>query len=156
MDLPEAQERWPELERRLHELGYEALPLSAVTRQGADRLIYRLAHAVRDLGERRRVERPDEIEVITIKPHPDHIDVERKRNTYYVHGETAERLAIMTDMDSDEAVYRLQQRLKRLGVFRALERAGIHEGNRVRIGDVEFTWDSTYKPEVKPTSTSRG
>ena len=61
----------------------------------------------------------------------------------------------MTDMSSDEAVYRLQQRLKRLGVFRALQRAGIREGSRVRIGDVEFTWDATYEPEVKPTSEAR-
>jgi hypothetical protein len=38
-----------------------------------------------------------------------------------------------------------------MGVFAALERAGIAEGAKVRIGNIEFTWDSTYEPEVRPS-----
>ena len=40
----------------------------------------------------------------------------------------------MTDMDSEQALYRLQRRLKQMGVFTALEREGVHEGSTVRIG----------------------
>jgi hypothetical protein len=39
-----------------------------------------------------------------------------------------------------------------MGLFSALERAGAREGSKVRIGDLEFTWDTTYKPEVKPAN----
>jgi GTP-binding protein len=139
-----------DLQRRLEELGHEVFPISAVTREGVDRLVYRLADLIRQQASVIEAEHRDDVEVITVKPHPDHFEVERKRGTFYVTGEMAVRLAVMTDMDSDEAVLRLQRRLKRMGVFTALERAGIREGNTVRIGEVEFTWDTTYEPEVKP------
>ena len=45
-----------------------------------------------------------------IAPPPDHFEVERKRKTFYVHGEGVERLAVMTDLTSDEALHRLQRR----------------------------------------------
>jgi GTP-binding protein len=151
MDIPEAQERWPELQRTLKDMGYEVLPVSAVTREGVDALIYRTAQVLAE-QEREIEEAPHEIEVITVKPPPDHFEIERKRATFHVHGETVERLAVMTDMENEEAVHRLQTRLKRMGLFAALERAGAREGSKVRIGDTEFTWDTTYEPEVKPAN----
>jgi GTP-binding protein len=151
MDIPEVRERWPQLQAELKSLGYEALAISAVTREGVDALIYRTAQVLSE-QVRELEEEPHEIEVITIKPPPDHFEVERKRATFYVHGETVERLAVMTDMENEEAIHRLQTRLKRMGVFAALERAGAREGSKVRIGEVEFTWDTTYEPEVKPAN----
>jgi Obg family GTPase CgtA-like protein len=56
----------------------------------------------------------------------------------------------MTDSASQEAMHRLEQRLRRMGVFSALQRAGVQEGNTVRIGPVEFTWDSSYEPGSQP------
>lgn len=150
IDLFESSDHFADLQRRLEDLGHEVFPISAVTREGVDRLVYRLADLIREQARAIEAEHRDEVEVITVKPHRDHFEVERKRATYYVRGEMAVRLAVMTDMNSDEAVLRLQRRLKRMGVFAALERAGIREGNTVRIGEVEFTWDTTYEPEVKP------
>ncbi len=150
VDLLGPDMRSTDLQRRFEELGYEVFPISAVTREGVDRLVYRLADLIREQARAIEAEHRDDVQVITVKPHPDHFEVERKRGTFYVRGETAVRLAVMTDMNSDEAVLRLQRRLKRMGVFAALERAGIREGNTVRMGDVEFTWDTSYEPEVKP------
>jgi GTPase len=152
MDQPTAQERYPEVAKQLKHEGYEVFPISAVTHEGVDPLIYRTANLLREQVREIEETRPEDVEVITVKPPPDHFEVERKRRTFYVRGETVERLAVMTDMESEEAVNRLQRRLKRMGVFTALERAGVKEGGRVLIGDVELTWDSTYEPEVKPAS----
>jgi GTP-binding protein len=150
MDLPDAQAQWPDLERALRELGHDVLPISAATRQGIDALIYRVAALVRE--QTRDIEQEEsEVEVITIKPPADHFEVERKRKTFYVTGETVERLVVMTDLSNEEAVHRLQTRLKRMGVFTALQRAGAGEGSKVRIGEAEFTWDSSYEPEARPT-----
>jgi GTP-binding protein len=46
----------------------------------------------------------------------------------------------MTDMESDEAVARLQQKLRTSGVDAALAAAGAREGDTVRIGELEFTY----------------
>lgn len=150
LDLPDVHERAPTLQLDFAKLGCDTVAISAVTHEGIDTLIRRTVELLRERREALEAERPEEVEVITIKPHPDRFEVERKRRTFYVHGETVERLAVMTDIESDEAVYRLQQRLKRLGVFAALERAGVTEGSTVRIGDVELVWDTTFEPEVRP------
>jgi GTP-binding protein len=150
IDLPDARESWSELSGQLEALGYEALPISAATHEGIDRLIARTAESIRQERQVWRAREEEQVEVITLKPHPDRFEVERKRHTFHVYGETVERLAVMTDLNSDEAVYRLQQRLRRMGIFSALQRAGVTDGNQVYIGSAEFVWDSTLETGVMP------
>jgi GTP-binding protein len=150
MDLPQAREHWEQVQRQFSEMGYPVFALSAPTREGVEDLIYATANLVREEAAKVEQEEAQEVEVITIKRPADAFDIERRRHTFYVTGETVERLAVMTDMENDEAVHRLQQRLKRMGLFGALERAGAREGSKVRIGETEFTWDTSYEPEVRP------
>ena len=65
---------------------------------------------------------------------------------YRVSGATLERAVAMTDLDSEEAVSRLQRRLRQAGVDAALRRAGCGEGDTVRIGAVEFDWSDDDAP----------
>ncbi|HEX6506892.1 MAG TPA: Obg family GTPase CgtA, partial [Chloroflexota bacterium] len=152
LDLPETRERWPELQRQFSEEGHESMAVSAVTREGVDALVYRVAQLVSE--EQRELEAEhaaaDDLQTITLTPPADHFEVERRRKTFYVTGENVERLAVMTDPESDEALYRLQRRLKQMGVIAALERAGAREGSKVRIGSVELMWDSSYEGESRP------
>ena len=46
----------------------------------------------------------------------------------------------MTDLDQPGGMPRLQELLRRFGVTRALEQAGIHPGEAVYIGDTTLTW----------------
>ena len=59
---------------------------------------------------------------------------------YRVRGRRVERMVAMTDLDSEEGVAHLQEQLKRLGVFEALERAGVQVGDTVNIGAWETEW----------------
>ena len=47
----------------------------------------------------------------------------------------------LSDLTDAGALAYAQGRLKRLGVDRALARAGAQEGDRVRIGRFEFDWE---------------
>ena len=66
--------------------------------------------------------------------------VTRERDGFRVSGPTAERMVARTDMESDEAVARLQQSLRRAGVDDALRAAGAVDGDTVQIGESEFTF----------------
>ena len=66
--------------------------------------------------------------------------VSREGDAYRVAAAGIERLVAMTDIDSDEAVARLQRTLRTSGVDAALAAAGCAEGDTVRIGDVEFVY----------------
>jgi len=67
--------------------------------------------------------------------------------TYRVSGAALERAVAMTDLDSEEAVARLQRRMRQAGVDKALRGAGATEGDTVRIGAVEFEWSDEDSPE---------
>ncbi len=60
--------------------------------------------------------------------------------TYEVRGRKVERLVAMTDLQSEEGIAHLQKQLARLGVFEALERAGVQVGDTVVIGRWETEW----------------
>jgi len=61
-------------------------------------------------------------------------------------GAFVERAAAMLDETLPEAVDRFQRALKRIGVDRALKRAGIRDGDSVGCGEFEFEWsDEPYR-----------
>lgn len=49
MDLPIAQQRWPDVQRLFTTHGYEIMPISAATGEGVQGLIFRLAARLQDL-----------------------------------------------------------------------------------------------------------
>ncbi|MBI4060781.1 MAG: GTPase ObgE [Elusimicrobia bacterium] len=59
---------------------------------------------------------------------------------YVLRGKFVERASAMLDVSLPEAINRYQHTLKRIGVDRALKKAGIRSGDRVRCGEFEFEW----------------
>jgi len=68
------------------------------------------------------------------------VQVVREEDGWRVVGEALEREVAMTDLNSDDAVARLQRRMRTAGVDAALRAAGCAEGDAVRIGKAEFTY----------------
>lgn len=66
--------------------------------------------------------------------------VERKGEVFYIFGKKIERLVAMTDFSQKEAVKRLQNIFSKMGLEKVLEKKGIREGDRVKIGEWEFRW----------------
>ena len=72
---------------------------------------------------------------------PDAFTIERSAaGEFVVSGERVERLAAMTDFDSDEALGRFERALGKMGVEKRLAELGATEGDTVRIGPYEFTY----------------
>jgi GTPase len=66
--------------------------------------------------------------------------VSRDGEAFRVTSDGIERIVAMTDMENDEAVASLQQKLRGAGVDAALAAAGCKAGDTVRIGELEFTY----------------
>jgi GTPase len=115
----------------------EALPISAVTGEGIDELVGRLAAAVKDA----RADRPAPVGFVRHVVADDPIRVVREDGAWRVRGKRAERAVATTDLDNDEAVARLQERLIKMGVERRLEDAGARAGDEVRIGEAAFDFE---------------
>lgn len=124
--------------------------VSAVTGEGVAQLRGILASAV----ERARASEPAAKGAVVLhRPLPEGIEVERQDDgSWLVLGRAAARAVSLSDLTDDEAMDYVQYRLRRLGVERALVRAGVREGDTVRLGPISFTY---HVDEPAPVPTSR-
>ncbi|MDE2292027.1 MAG: GTPase ObgE [Elusimicrobia bacterium] len=65
---------------------------------------------------------------------------------FRVTGAFIERAAAMADLGLPQSVDRLQRAFKRVGLDKALRRAGVREGDTVAIGAKELMWSETPEP----------
>lgn len=137
MDLSEAEENLSRLKAAYGEK-YEIFPISAATGSGLDALIYRVIALLEELPlEMPAIEEAAEPVVHRAEPR---FTVSREEGIFLVGGREIERHVAMTDMEREEAVERLQWIIKRMGIEDALKKAGIKEGDTVKIGELEFEY----------------
>jgi GTP-binding protein len=130
--------------------------LSAVTGQGVDTLLGRLATAV--TAARAALAVPDRSFVLH-RPEAEGVEVTRADDgSFVVGGRTALRAVALSDLTDDGAVDYVQDRLRRLGVERALVRAGIRDGDVVHLGALSFTYrrDEGIDAALSPPSPEDG
>ena len=140
MDLPQAQERWPEIRQQIEALGYETLAISAVTHQDVREVVNRAVQMLDALGEEEETE-TDDLPVYQLGEDPLAFTVERLGyDEFRVSGKRIERAVAMTYWDYDQAVTRFQRILASMGVTAALEKAGVKVGDTVYIGEHELEW----------------
>jgi GTP-binding protein len=115
----------------------DVLRISAVARQGLDELLGRIGNLV---DEARHAE-PEPEPFVVLRPAEEGFAVVRDDDgAWRVTGRTAERVVAMADLTNIEAMEYVQHRLRKMGVDRALHRAGAREGDLVRIGPVELDY----------------
>jgi GTP-binding protein len=79
---------------------------------------------------------------VVLRPEEQGFSVVREGpNEWRVTGRPAERAVALADLTNAEAMAYVQQRLRRMGVERALVRAGVSEGDVVHIGKIELTYE---------------
>ena len=117
---------------------FDGLTVSAVTRAGLDELISQVALLV---DEARGAEGEPEPFVV-LRPAEQGFSVVREgTHAWRVKGRPAERAVALADVTTADAIAYVQQRLRRMGVERALAKAGARDGDVVRIGTVELTYE---------------
>jgi GTP-binding protein len=163
LDLASVEERSPEEQERilLDELGryrsellewprlvvgtkvdvaqysYDGLCISAVAHKGLDEFLGRLGTLV----DEARAEEPEPTPYVVHRPTEEGFSVHREDNgSWRVSGRAAERVVAMADLTNEEALAYVQDRFRRMGVEKALARAGAREGDTVLIGPVELEY----------------
>jgi GTP-binding protein len=148
MDLPEAQERWPELKAQAEAAGYPAFAISAAAHQGTDELMrftaLRLNEIWQEEAEQAAAQLAGDLSEMhgpVLRPQPqDAFTVSKENGVYVVRGKRVERVVNMTDTENEESMDRLQVTMEKMGVTKALEDAGVKVGDAVRFGKVELIW----------------
>lgn len=143
MDLPDSEAQLEMFKEQLEE-DVKILPISTVTRENVDQLLYQIA----DLLDETEGVDFDSIEETGIhrvvykhEKSRDHFVISRDDDgAYVVTGDSIERLFMMTDFNRDAAVRRFARQMRSMGIDDALREKGASNGDIVRIlgGEFEF------------------
>lgn len=119
------------------EFAWEGLRVSSATGAGVAEVLGRLAVLV---GEARSTQ-PVRDSFVVHRPEAEGIRIERGDDaSWVVLGRPAARAVALNDISNADALAFVQQRLKRLGVDKALAKAGASEGDIVRIAGFSFEY----------------
>ena len=137
MDLPSVQEKWAEVKSKIKALGYDILPISTVSHENVDQLMWRAVELIAEAPE------PEPVEVMPVyraSEDPKAFTIEELEDGWQVNGAAIERAAAMTYWEHHESVRRFQRLMENIGVEEALREAGVEEGDTVYIGEYALEW----------------
>jgi GTP-binding protein len=139
IDMPQAEDRWPEVREALEGRGYPVMTISALTRENTRELLYRVAQMLKEIPEEER--EPEQVPVFRLEEDEERFVIEPVEDGWRVSGVAVERLAAMTVWNLEESVRRFQRQLRGMGVTEALRESGVEPGDTVYIGDTELVWE---------------
>jgi len=136
IDLPQVRARLAEIRDSF--AGTRALFISAATGEGIPELMTETLGLLQSVPEA-----GDKIVRKVFHPQPRGVAprVHKEGDTFVVAAPELERIIAGTDMVSPQVRRELGRHLVRLGVSKALARAGVKPGDRVRCGNFEWEWE---------------
>lgn len=145
IDLPSAKENISKVEKYFSEKGYPFFPISAVTGEGIDKLIYKTAEMLDGIKPKEKPEPEKKIShkiISYAKEDESSFNIFKEGKIFVVKGKGIERMIAMTNFDNDDAVEYLQYRFDKLNLEKKLFEAGARDGDMIKIG--EMTFDFQY------------
>ncbi len=137
MDLPSVQERWADVHQAIKMLGYDILPISTVSHENVDQLMWKAVELLEEAPE------PVTVEVMPVyraSEDPKAFVISELEDGWQVKGDAIERAAAMTYWEHRESVRRFQRLMENIGIEEALREAGVEEGDTVYIGEFALEW----------------
>ncbi|MDO3410172.1 GTPase ObgE [Saccharibacillus sp. CPCC 101409] len=144
MDMPDSEENLRIFREKVAEVNaeIEILPISSLTRQGVQELMYRAADVLDSIPEapaiqetadaaERKVYRVEEVE-------DEGFTVRRENEIFVVESVKIERMMKRMQLTSHDAILKLARTLRHMGVDEELRKRGAKDGTIVRIADFEF------------------
>jgi GTP-binding protein len=137
IDLPGAENNLKLINNELTE--YEIFSVSAVTGEGLESLIYRLADIL-DQAEEQEVLpmiEEEQLRMVKVEEKPK-FNIENENGIFTVSGPEIDKHWARTNFDNEQAVNRFLQILDAMGVIKALREQGAKDGDVIRIKNLEF------------------
>lgn len=146
MDMPEAAEHLEMFKQQLDEVRgekeYLIVPMSSLTKQGVQELLYKAMDTLESVPDELEIEEVKDVterKVFTFEKREESSYTIRKENELYVvESESIEKYLKRMKVTSYDSVMRFAQIMRKMGVDAALRKHGAKDGDTVQIGDFTF------------------
>ncbi|KJS22049.1 MAG: GTPase ObgE [Clostridiaceae bacterium BRH_c20a] len=137
IDLPEAENNLKLVMEELKD--YEIFPISAVTGQGLQPLVYRLADILDEAESDAEVPQVEEeqLRMVRLENKPQFY-IKQEDGVFTVSGPEIDKHWTRTNFDNEQAARRFLQIIDSMGVIKALREQGAKDGDVIRIKTLEF------------------
>ena len=148
VDLEDFRVLAEDIRDTMGEFGWRFHIISAVTGEGVEQMLDEVIEVLeadtandndKDITQARGLHQ-NNVPVLRPEPKRDRVSVHIENDIFVVSAPAVERIARRIDYEDWMARMQLYRHMKKVGVVRELEEAGIKEGDTVRIGDVEWDW----------------
>ena len=129
-------EKMQEFEKAMKERGVEVYLISAAAHKGTDELMKIVAGRLKDIPIPEFSVEEDEFD--NIETRDETFEVTVKDGVYFVEGDKVLTIIESTNFGDYESLQFFQNALRTSGIIKALEDAGIEEGDTVKLYDIEF------------------
>ncbi len=140
IDLPQVQAQLTEIKDAFGAVGASPLFISAATGEGVSELMTEVMETVSQVAVERGVGEKIARKVFHPQPRVAGPSVHKEGDTFVVVAPELERIVARTEVSSPEVRWQIRRQFTRLGVSRALEKAGVKPGDKVRCGNLEWEW----------------
>ncbi len=136
MDMPDSKKNLEMFKKKVKEPVYE---VSAINGQGLDKVIYALCDILKDLPKT-NLYNEEEFESHVLYKFKEEVPftITKENEHFIVKGDRVEKLFKMSRLDTDEAILRFSNKLRKMGLDDALKENGAKEGDIIKILDFEF------------------
>ncbi|MCI9138031.1 MAG: GTPase ObgE [Lachnospiraceae bacterium] len=137
----EAESSIPDLKAEFEPQGIKVFPISAVSGQGLKELLYYVNDLLSGLDDAPIVYEQEFFpESLMFREEAYTVEHREEDNVYVVEGPKIEKMLGYTNIDSEKGFLFFQKFLREQGILEELEKAGISEGDTVRMYGLEFDY----------------
>ncbi len=128
-----------DLEKLAKENKIEIFKISAVTGEGVKELLDRVVEVLKELPKEELVQIVEK-KVYVLEEEKDGYNITKEDGIFVVDGPAVQRIMRRVNLEDNESMYYFQKCLEELGVNEKLKKAGVKEGDTVRVVDWELEW----------------
>ncbi len=139
MDIGGCEENLEALKAAFEPKGIKVIPISAAANDNLQELLKEVAKLLEQIPTDIIVFEP-EFEEISLMPNEPFIVTKSHEGYFVVEGEGIRRMMGYTALDTEQGFAFFQKYLREKDIIKALEEAGIEEGDTVNIYDLEFDY----------------
>lgn len=143
-DIAQDDDNYKKLADIAEKNGQKIFKISAATGEGVEELMNYVSKTLKELPKEDLIDvaTPSEGEkVYRLETKKEPFTISKEKGVWIVKGEEVDRIIRKVNITDYESLFFLHRKLNELGLDKALKKAGIHDGDTVKIGNYEMEWE---------------